>query len=146
MADSIRKQILDAYVTALTASTGISYVSSKIEPWWDWDVSRFPAVCVIDGNENRSRFAYLHPTSEDMYSDYNITVIGYQYDQANDLETKRTDLVRDIEKAIQLSTAINDLTLGNEIVAVETDQGWVDNFSITHCKFVAKYAYNHATP
>jgi hypothetical protein len=149
MADSTRKQILDAIVATLTTgSTGIVTVTTKREPWWDWDVWKFPGVCVLEGPEKKSRFSYLDASSSigDMYSELEVNVLGYVQDLRNDLEPKRTDLIRDIENGIEKSTTLNDLTLDVINQEVVTDQGMLENQGVVHCKYLVKYIYNHATP
>lgn len=143
---SQRKQILDAVTTALNASTGIVYVSNYRQPWWDLKPNNFPAVCILETDENKKRFAYIHPSAEDMYSELVLTVLGYQFDENNDLSTKRTNLIQDIEYAIQGSTGVKDVTKDIINTKVETDNGLVDNYAIVHCRYVAKYVYNHAAP
>jgi hypothetical protein len=149
MADSARKQIIDAIVATLTTgSTGIVTVTTKREPWWEWDVWQFPGVCVLEGPEKKSRFSYPDASSSigDMYSELEVNVLGYAQDMRNDLDMKRTDLIRDIEKAISISTTLNDLTLDIIPQTVETDQGTLENYCITHNRYLVKYIYNHATP
>ena len=143
---SQRESILEAVTTAMHSSTGIVYVSNKREPWWDMDNTKFPAVCILETDENKKRFAYPHPSAEDMYSELVLTILGYQYDNNNDLSVKRTSLIRDIEYAIQGSTGVHDVTKDIINTKVETDNGLIDNYAIVHCRYVVKYVYNHASP
>jgi hypothetical protein len=146
MSNSLRKQITDAVVTALSASSNIAHVTTKREPWWDWDMTYFPGVCVVAQQEEKSRFAYIHPTAEDMHSSFTLEIEGYTWDNANDNATKQTDLIRTIETTIQGSTAVDDLTWDIYPTRVETDQGLIDNYSVAKCEYKVRYIYNHATP
>ncbi len=150
MADSIRQQILTAFTAAMTTgTTGMVTVDTKRIPWWEWDISKFPAACILEGSERKSRFAYLASTAStegDMHSELEVNVIGYAFDRGNNLDVKRTDLLRDIENGVRKSTTLNDLTLDIINDSVETDQGTQENWAIVHCKYLAKYIYNHGSP
>jgi hypothetical protein len=146
MADSVRRKIIAASITALESSTTIAYVTTKKEEWWNWDVSKYPGVMVIASElDKRQRFAYPN-AGEDMYSSMELNCIGYMFDINNDLSVKRTDLIRNIERV--LTNNISLMALVNDFVpvTVETDQGTLDNYGIVHCKYIAKYTYNHGTP
>jgi hypothetical protein len=143
VSNSIRWQISNAIQNALASSTGISSVSDKLEPWWDFDHNQFPHVFVKETNEQRERFTFLDSTGLDMHARLDFTVTGYCFDINNDFDSKRSDLVRDIEIAIQTSTAIKDVVW--EIIPqdVVSDQGMLDNYCIVHCHYQARYLYNH---
>lgn len=146
MADSIRKSIYDAVVTALSASTGILHVTRNLEPWWDWPSNKFPGVCVVDGDESKQRFSYLQSTGGDMYSELEFRILGYERDMNNDLTSKRSTLLQTVETVLQNSSAINDLTLDIIPISVKTDKGEIENFTVTESVFKVKYLYNHASP
>lgn len=149
MADTTRKQVYDAAVAALTASTGIKYVTTKLDAWWDWSPSRYPGVCVIDGSEDKNRFAYMWASTTDagdMESKLELVVHGYCFDPNNSLDTKRSELIKDIEKALTASTALDALTLDVTPVNVETDEGVIENYSLVKCRYQVRYLYNHAYP
>lgn len=147
MADTVRRQIYDAVVDALEASTGIKYVTEKLEPWWDWSRSRFPGVAVIDSEETRKRFSYVQTTVPDMEGKAVFELHAYDYDRNNQLGTKRNELIQNIRKALLNSTALNSLVLS--IVPGSwrvVDEGITDNFCYLNHQFTAWYIYNHASP
>jgi hypothetical protein len=149
MADSIRKQITDAFVATLTTgTTGIVTVTDKKEPYWEWDIYKFPGVAVLENTERKSRFCFqgFSTSAGDMQGELEINIIGYAFDMNNDLDAKRTDLIKNIEISVAASTTLNDLTLDVTPTAVETDQGTLENFAIVHCRYMARYLYNHANP
>lgn len=150
MADTVRKQVYDAAATALGSSTGIKYVTRRLDAWWDWQPSRYPGVCVIDGSEDKNRFSFMvgSTTSSpaDMESKMELVVHGYCFDPNNNLDTKRSELIKDIEKALTASTALDDLTLDVTPVNVETDEGVIENYSLVKCRYLVRYLYNHAYP
>lgn len=144
---STRSGIYDAVVTKLTAtSSAINYVTRKREEWWNWPTSNFPGVCVIDTDESKRRLAFVDAVNPDMYSEFNLLVIGYERDITNELDTKRANLIAAVESSLAGSTGVNDLTLDIIPVSVKTDDGMIENFCITEQTFRIKYAYNHGTP
>lgn len=144
---SVRREIYDAVVDALESSTGIFYVTEKLEPWWDWPHTRFPGAAVVDIDETRGRFAYMQSTAPDMEGKVVFEIHAYDFDRNNDLDDKRNALIQNIRKALLNTTALNDLVLS--IVPGDwrtVDDGQIDNFCyITHT-FTAWYAYNHLSP
>ena len=150
MADTTRKQVYDAAVSALTASTGIMYVTRRLDAWWDWPVNRYPGVCAIDGSEEKNRFSFIVGSTTtspaDMEARMELIVHGYCFDPNNSLDTKRSELIKDIEKALTSSTALDDLTLDVTPVSVETDEGVIENYSLVKCGYQIRYLYNHAYP
>jgi hypothetical protein len=141
--NSARWMVVNAIASALIASTGIATVSDKREPWWDFNPTQFPHVFVMETNERKERFSYPSATANDMHARLDLTIEGYAYDNNNDLDTVRMDLIRDIEVAIQNSTAVKDATwemIPQEVVA---DTATLDNYCIVHCHYQARYLYNH---
>lgn len=147
---SIRQQIISAASSQLSASTGIVTVVNQRIPWWDLEhASQLPAVFVLEMDEKKKRFAFMstESTAEDMYSELVLYVEGYCFDMTNDLSTKRTNLISDIELAItSTSGTLWGLTKDIRPIDVRTDQGQLDNWCIVKCNFLAKYVYNHASP
>lgn len=144
---SVRRQIYDAVVDALEASTGIKHVSEKLEPWWDWPHSNFPGVVVIDTDETRKRFSYVQPTAGDMEGKVIFELHAYDYDRNNDLDSKRNDLIVSIRKALLNDSALNALVLSIVPGSWRTvDDGQIDNYCYLNHQFTAWYTYNHASP
>jgi hypothetical protein len=144
---SVRRQIYDAVVDALESSTGIKYVTEKLEPWWDWRHSKFPGVAVIDADETRKRFSYVQPTAGDIEGRVAFELHAYDYDRNNDLDTKRNTLIQNIRKALLNDTTLNALVLS--IVPGDwrtVDDGQIDNYCYLTHRFTAWYLYNHLSP
>src|SRR5690349_7229653 len=135
MANSIRQQILDAVTSALTASTGIATVNTSQQVYWEIPEAACPQVYVVDDVEIKERMSFLHPTLEDMQSTLNLLIVGNVFDIGNDTATKSANLIRDVELAIQGSTAVNDLTQDTRMVSVQTDAGIQENFGTIHMKY-----------
>jgi hypothetical protein len=145
---SERQSVLDAFVLALTASTGVRYVTQNLEQWWNWNSDRFPGCRVIDQAEEKKPFAYWGSTSvDDMEGVVTISVSGYVADITNqNLSTYRSDLIANIEKAVMTSSDVRAAVADVWPVTVETDEGVLDNFGWCDCTFKARYHYNHGNP
>lgn len=146
---STRSGIYDAIVTALSAkTTAFSYVTRKREPWWDWPTSNFPGLCVLDSNESKKRFCFPNPSTAvgDMWGDLNFSIDGYERDLNNDLDGKRSILLSQIELVLAASTGVRDVVLDIVPVSVKTDDGMLENFTVTESVFLVKYIYNHGSP
>jgi hypothetical protein len=144
--NSTRWKITNAALIALSGSSGVESVSNKKQPWWDFNPDKFPHVCILQNEEKKSRFSYPNTFDKDMYSELELNVIGYCQDRNDTLDVKQTNLIRDIELALEGSTELKDIALDIIPQTVETDQGTLENFSIVHCKYKVKYIYNHAAP
>jgi hypothetical protein len=140
----MREQILDAIKTALGASTGIAYVTDKREAWQDWAQNRYPGVCILTGEEQDSRFCYSG--TDNLLCTMPVEVIGCVFDKANNLGTKRSDLIGAIEKAIVGSTVLAGLIRDVQLSRVHTDQGIQDNYSVVSCTFNIEYLIDSAGP
>jgi hypothetical protein len=143
VSNSARWQITNAVALALSASTGIVSVSDKREPWWDFEINQLPHVFVMETNEKKERFSYSSTSFDDMHGTLDLTIEGYCFDANNNLDSVRMDLIRDIEIAIQNSTAVQSVTWEMIPQEVVSDQGTLDNYGIVHCHYQARYLYNH---
>ena len=148
MPDSKRKQVLDAIVTALSASTGINKAGQNVESWWEWDITNFPGVTLIDYNTEIERIAYSSTDTDvdDMEARMEIVCRGFVHDMNNVLASKRTTLIKEIETVLVSSTGIAAKVKDVEILGIETDLGYIDNFSIFDSKFEVVYHFNHLQP
>ncbi len=146
MADSVRKTILDAVVTALEGISGIGKISTELKHWEELKPKDFPAAFPIDGDTDLERSAYAHATSEDMEAALEIIVTGYVYDRNNSLTTKRTNHIRAIELALTGDSALAALVLDCVPVKITTDKGMIENYSIFDYTFLVTYQYNHNSP
>jgi hypothetical protein len=142
----IRQQILSAIKTALSGSTAFNYVTDRKEQWWDWGQNRYPGVCIVVGDEEDIRFCFSDTTNSDMQSKMKVNVIGYVFDNRNELATKRSDMISDIETVVENSTAVQDLVQDIVLNTVRTDKGELENFSLVQCEFGLDYLYNKVNP
>lgn len=148
-----RKNIYDAVVTALNASTSINYVTIDIaENAWNWKDNKFPGVRMIDGEEQIIRLAFPSDSTDgpdDMESVIPFEFVGYVKNNIGSTETideSRNDLMVVIEQALTQTTAIDDLV--KDITPQErgTDRGYSDGIGWTNGIFRVMYHYNHLSP
>ena len=146
-----RKQILDAFYTALDASTSISYVTRDMtESGFNWDEDQYPGVMVIDTVERKKRFAFSGSTTvEDMESNLNIEVTGFVrqlYSSTDDIETLRGNLLAEIERVVMGSTDIMPLVLDVVGIEADSDRNVLENIGWVSTRFDVRYLYNHGAP
>ena len=145
---SKRSNIFNAIVSSLSTSTGIQTVEQEYANWWDYMPHQFPCVTVIDRETSIERLSYRSTSLDDMQASINLTLRGYVHDFADsssNLATARTNLVSDMEKALDSavnSTGIRDV----RFTSIETDRGTMDNYSIIDLNCEVLYFYNHLSP
>jgi len=143
---SNRKTIIDAVVSACAGISGVKDASQEFKVWWNLLPHQYPRIIVMAEETDLERFAYLSSTDNDMQATMNITVTGYVFDEHNDLATKRTDLIKDIETAVVGDSTLSGLVLSVTPGSIRRDNGGLDNYSICDVDFEIEYLYNHASP
>ena len=149
MANSIRHQIMDAVIAALNAITAgatynstVKYVSEAFEGYQEIDIKNLPAVFPIDTDETRSPGAIGAGGADDTESELKIVCTCMVYNPRNTTRQARTDLMRDVEKALVNDTSLAALISSIEPSEVTTDQGTIPNYSIWDQTFIITYYYN----
>jgi len=151
MADSVRKQIIDAVIAALEAvDAGDDFVStiahvseslpksvSKIE------MSQLPACFPIDADEVR-RSRTIGSGTNDMEAELTIIVTCVVWDLNDSTRQARTDLMRDVEKTMLNNTSLAALIEWVEPGRITTDKGSIPNYSIWDQEFTIQYTYSSA--
>jgi len=151
MADSKRHQVVDAVITALEGitkakgyKTDIGMVSDRWQSHEQIPKKDLPAAFPIDIDEKRSPVVMPTDDNLDIEAALELLVSVVVYDKNDDTRQQRTDLMRDIEKAILNNDALDALILYIEPTGVVTDRGTVPNFSIWDQSYVITYRYNSA--
>jgi hypothetical protein len=154
MANSIRQQIMVAVVSSLTNvstdngyQTDVKFVSENMKHFSELDNNKFPALFPIDTDEAKEAFTFRESaTAQDMKSTLTVLVTSYLFSRTGVTVQARSDLLRDIEKAMMNATAMT--TISNVIdirpMKVTTDQGTIENYSVHDQEFQIDYTYNHA--
>lgn len=147
MADSVRKQVIDAIAAVVLSSTGVTTVETNLKNWFDYQAHKFPVVTVLDRDTDIERLCFKESSRDDKIANMSVLIRGYVFDQNNDTSAKRTGLIRDIQVAIETgSTAMNALIFDIPDISIETDDGIIDNYSIFDITYNVQYHYNHLTP
>ena len=149
MANSIRHQIMDAVVTALEGirivdgyESDVRYVSENWEGHQQIDMKKLPALFPIDTNETKVVDAIGIGATDDSVSELTVNVTGVVFDRTNTTRLKRTNLLRDVEKALRNDTSLAALIVSIVPDEVTTDQGTIPNYSIWDQSFIITYSYS----
>jgi len=151
VADSVRKQIMDAVIAALNAvDAGATYVSTiahvseslpkSIE---QIDKSKLPACFPIDADETR-RSRTIGSGTDDMESELVVICTCVVWDQNDSTRQARTDLMRDVEKTLLNDTSLAALIEWIEPGRITTDKGQIPNYSVWDQEFTIQYVYSSA--
>lgn len=127
--------------------TDVEFVSENIKHFSELGTDKFPAIFPIDTNEAKESFTFRGITgAQDMKSTLTVLVTSYLYSRTGVTVQARSDLLRDIEKAMMNATAMTEITSITDIrpASVTTDQGTIENYSIHDQEFAIDYVYNHA--
>jgi len=147
MADSKRKRIMDAVLSALANVTSLVYVSERLVHWEELDASKFPACFPIDADEVKEPHVLFESADEDMLSKLTLILTCYCYDAQGATRQQRTDLIKNIEAEFSLrASALNALVLTITATRVVTDKGALDNYSVFDCEYEIQYLYDHTDP
>ena len=147
MADSTRHQIMDAVIAALEGitevngyETTVKTVSENLRHWEEMDFNEFPACFPIDADEIKEARTIGAMLGR-------LTVIVTCMVQAHDNVTRqaRTDLIRDVEKAIVTNSTLAGLDLLTMPRRVVTDKGNIPNYSVWDQEFEIAYPYDRDT-
>jgi len=127
--------------------TDVKFVSENMKHFSELGTDKFPACFPIDTNEAKESFTFRPDTTcGDMKSTLTVLVTSYLYARAGVSVQARSDLLRDIEKAMMNATAMTGISSIIDIrpVSVTTDQGSIENYSVHDQEFAIDYTYNHA--
>jgi len=149
VADSERSQIVDGIISALAAVSSL-HVSETLVHWEEVPKQYYPiSAFVTDHDENWDAFALFGGDAhDDVKSTLFFTVTCYCYRSDNDgreLRRLRTDLIRDVNAALEGGTTLMSLVLDMRPMRIVSDRGIVKNYSIFDMEFEADYLYAHAT-
>jgi len=149
MANSVRHQIMDAVLTALEGitkangyETNVKLVSEQLEDHEQVPKSDFPALFPIDADESREVVEMPDTSSLDIEAELKVIVTGMVFDRTNKTRQQRTDLLRDVEKAMINDSSLSALILYIEPGEVLTDHGSIPNFSIWDQSYQVTYRYS----
>ena len=148
MADSIRKQIMDAVIDALKGisqvngyQTNVRYVSERWIGYDEVPAKNIPAVFPVDTDEEREPLQVGIGTTDDTQATLTVVCTCIVYDRYNETMQQRTDLMRDVEKALVNNAALAALISYIEPSSITTDGGSITNYSVWDQTFLITYVY-----
>ena len=144
---SKQKQIVDAMITALSGISSVNKVTQDMTEYSQSDDQDYNVVFVNPKRPEVDRFAYLHPTSDDMMARMEVIVEGNVWDEyADDIDAQLDQLSADVETALTGDSALSGLTI--EVVLSEDDYTTSvdDRYGIFSATYVVEYLYNHLSP
>lgn len=154
MANSIRQTVMVAVVSSLTNittyngyQTDVRFVSENMKHFDELGNDKFPALFPIDTDEVKESFTFRpDSTCGDMKSTLTVLVTSYLYGRDGVTVQARSDLLRDIEKAVVNATCLTEISSIIDIrpTRVTTDQGTIENYSVHDQEFQIDFVYNHA--
>jgi hypothetical protein len=126
--------------------TDVKFVSENMKHFSELDNNKFPALFPIDTDEAKEAFTFRGSTAQDMKSTLTVLVTSYLFSRTGVTVQARSDLLRDIEKAMMNATAMTTISNVVDIrpMKVTTDQGTIENYSVHDQEFQIDYTYNHA--
>ena len=144
---TIRKQIIDAFVTAIDGIAGINKVTTDITIYSGDDAGDYPKVLVTASKPEVEIFAYDHPTADDREARMEVSISGivHNINSANirgDLDA----IMEDIEQAVETSSTLAGLTTECHLLSDEIDEDLDQNYGIFSAVYFVEYLYNHNTP
>jgi len=140
---------MDAVIAALTAitttngyKTTVVTVSENLRHWEELNFDEFPAIFPIDADEMKQMGAIFGGTTNDMEGHLTVIVTCMVHSHTNDTRTARTNLIRDVEKAIMANSTLAGLDIMTLPRRVVTDKGNIPNYSVWDQEFEIIYRYN----
>jgi len=144
---SKQRQIIDALITPLEAITGVNLVTEDLAVWNNGDPNSYNMLLISPSKPEVERFAFIHPTSEDMHGVLEITIEGTTYSQyASDTKTVLDALMVSVEKAIVGSATLNALVIDIMLQNDEYVFDISDNYGLFSAVYTVEYLYNHLAP
>lgn len=141
-------EVLESITVANGYSTDVAYVSDKLQLKHpeELDKNKFPACFPVDDDEDKEALALMGGSGDDMLSTLTIIVTSMVYDGYGETAEPRSDLIRDVEKAMVGDTGLTNLLLEKPTpTRVETDKGYFGNYSVFNQEFTLQYVYDHTT-
>ena len=150
MADSTRHLIMDSVVSALSTISSL-HVNETIVGWEEAQPKGAQAIFAypIDGEESRMAFSLyggVPGTAAKATLSFVVTCYCFRDDNSGSkLRKLRTDLIQNIEAALQVATTLWGYLLDLRPIRVSTDMGVIPKYSIFDYTFEADYLYQHTT-
>ena len=137
---------LEGITVAGGYSTDVAYVSEtlKLKHPEELDKNKFPACFPIDADEVKEQMTI--GDEYNLLATLGVVITSMVFDPHGRTAEARSELIRDVERAMVNNVALNALLLmPPQPTKVETDKGFFGNYSVFSQEFELQYVYNHAT-
>lgn len=146
MADSTRKKVVDAIVSAVKV-TGVNLSTDDKQEYAKRSLNGLGGVLVMMGPTKDRRIAYSHATAMDMEAEALVTLDG-------DVKTQYlSGIAAEMDSIIALiTTAMNSLAVTGVTIldssrqSIDYDIDSTQGYGIFRAVFRVRYLYNHLTP
>ena len=145
--ESVRHLIMDSVITALGNistdngyKTNVATVSENLRHWEEIDFDEFPICFPIDADEIKSQSAITGTAN--MEGTLTVIITSMVFSSTNATRTARTNLMRDVEKAIMNGSTLAGLDIVTFPTRVITDKGNIPNYSVWDQEFEIIYHYS----
>lgn len=147
MSDSVRKQVADAIVTAISGCDNVTVCTQDYERYGAMSDDDMPVVYIDTEITDREQISFLHPTAADFQATMLVqveTIARAYYGAAT--ESAIDVVAQQIEAALLSNAALSALIV--DVQATEQQQTWDVNDTYGMCSqaFELAYTYNHNTP
>ena len=134
---------MDKVVTALNGVSGVKYVSEVFQPYDVVPHKNLPACFPVDTDEQHEPFTM--GDAGQIQATLTVLVTVYIFDATNNTRKTRTDMIWAINAAMLNDVYLEDLILDIQPVSVQTDQGFIENYSLWTQEFEITYLYDRTT-
>jgi len=147
MADSTRRTIENAIITALSNITGMALVTQDADVWNGRNTNDYPNIYFSNRTVEDEWISNPAVSAADRQATMELTLQGEVLSQyASAIETDLDTVEQEIQKAITENAAIEALVVDCELDTRERDLGTQDRFGIFSQVYYVVYLYNHNTP
>lgn len=147
MADSTRRTIENAIITALTNITGMALVTQDADVWNGRNTNDYPNLYISMSTTNDEWISNPAVSAADRMATMELSIQGETLSQyASTIETDLDTVEQEVQKAITENAAIEALVVDCELNTRERDQGVQDRYGIFSHGYSVIYLYNHNAP
>lgn len=146
MADSTRKKVVDAIVTAVRV-TGVNLSTDDKQEYAKKSPSNVPSVLVMMGPAKDRRIAFEHSTAMDMEAEALVTLDGDVKTQYQDgIDEEMDSIIALITTAMSALSVSGVTVLDSSRQSIDYDIDSTQGYGIFRAVFRVRYLYNHLVP
>ena len=147
MADSKRKQIVDAAIAAIAGVIGVTTVTEDVETWEASNTDDMSLVYVDSEIDDEEELCFPHVTSPDRQATMTLAVEGaVQEYYGADTETSIDELSAGIKAALLDDSALAALIVDIRLKSQQQVWDVQDTYGMCSQQWELTYIYNHNSP